>query len=401
MLQLIHNAILKQWQCLMAFLYLGIALTSSASRREELERVAELAVEKAAERAAERAVEKALDSGNVTTESKLVRESYFNVQKENPRKEKQKDEDYDDDSEYPPVDDEVQPKEDIDDWNTYIRGSRFTSKKLPGESFRAWSSKLDFRNISDIWKKYPRSEWSQEDVSADQSGEKDVTEKSVSVPVAVERRIPYSVYKHVPYEIKVSVPQFYTLKKRVPVKIYLNVPELYQIERRVPYEMKISNPASYGIAESISRSYAVDKPVDYEVKALIDIPVEKKAPVAFKVAMDQPVPYPQRIKVEKPYAVERSVPVAVKISDSRPYAVKKPVPIQVVKPYSVPIKVDKVPYEVQQARPMLVPVRKSISYAPVPANLNRKDRANASKDKEAVTESEDKMVNAVMEQPMV
>jgi len=375
MLRLIHDAILKQWQCLMAFLYLGIVLThragSSASRREELERVAELAVEKAAERAAERAVEKAFDSGNVTTEFKLV---------QGVSKEKQKDEDYDD-SEYPPVDDEVQPEEDVDDWSTYIRGSRFTSEKLPGESFRVWSSKLDFRDISDIWKRYPRS---QKDVSADQPGEKDVTEKSV--PVAVERRIPYSVYKHVPYEIK--VPQFYTLKKKVPVKIYLNVPELYQIERRVPYETKISNPASYGIA--VSRSYAVDKPVDYRVKALVDVPVENKAPVAFKVAMDQPAPYPQRIKVEKPYAVERSVPVAVKISDSRPYAVKKPVPIQVVKPYSVPIKVDKVPYEVQQARPMLVPVRKSISYAPVSANLNRKDRANASKDKEAVTESEDK-----------
>jgi hypothetical protein len=374
-----HDAILKQRQCLIAFLYLGIALTSSANHREELERAAELAVEKAAERAAERAVEKALDSGNVTTESKLVRESYSNVQKENPRKEKQKEEDY---SEYAPVDDEVQPEEDADDWSTYIRGSRFTSEKLPSGSFRAWSSKFDFRDISDIWKRYPRSEWSHEDTSADEPGEKDVTEKSVSA----EKRIPYSVYKHVPYEVK--MPQFYTLEKRIPVKIYLNVPELYQIERQVPYEVKIGNPASYRVEVPISRPYAVDKPVVYEVKAPVDLPhpIEKKAPVALKVAVDRPVSYPQRIKVEKPYAVDRSVPMTVKVLNSRPYIVEKPV--QVVKPSSVPVRVDKL-YEVQQARPVLVPVRKSVPVqAPISANLDRKDRGNASRDKEAVTESE-------------
>ena len=56
-------------------------LTCTATRKEDLERAAELAVEKAAERAAERAVEKALESGNTTTESKIVRESYSNERK--------------------------------------------------------------------------------------------------------------------------------------------------------------------------------------------------------------------------------------------------------------------------------------------------------------------------------
>lgn len=61
---------------------LSIALTGSASRKEELERAAELAVERAAERVAERAVEKALESGNSSTETETIRESHSSVRKQ-------------------------------------------------------------------------------------------------------------------------------------------------------------------------------------------------------------------------------------------------------------------------------------------------------------------------------
>lgn len=64
-----------------AFLCLSIALTGSASRKEELERAAELAVERAAERVAERAVEKALESGNSSTETETIRASHSSVRK--------------------------------------------------------------------------------------------------------------------------------------------------------------------------------------------------------------------------------------------------------------------------------------------------------------------------------
>lgn len=51
------------------------------TKREELERIAELAVVEAAERVAERAVEKSLESGNSTVTSKLVKQSYENTRK--------------------------------------------------------------------------------------------------------------------------------------------------------------------------------------------------------------------------------------------------------------------------------------------------------------------------------
>lgn len=63
------------------FLFLCIATTGSASRREELERAAELAVERAAERVAEKAVEKALESGNSTTVTETIRASHSSVRK--------------------------------------------------------------------------------------------------------------------------------------------------------------------------------------------------------------------------------------------------------------------------------------------------------------------------------
>ncbi|XP_019889231.2 titin [Ooceraea biroi] len=415
-LQLIHNTILKQRQCLIAFLCLGITLTSSASRREELERAAELAVEKAAERAAERAVEKILDGGNTTTESKLIRESYSNVRKETPRKEKQEDEEYSDTGEYAPVDDdEVEPEEDAEDWSTYIRGSRFNSQRLSGGGFRGWSSKLDF---SDIWKRFPRSEWSHEDTSPDKPNENVVTvKKRVPVPVTVEKKIPYSVYRHVPYEIKVPVPHPYTVEKRIPVKIYVNVPvempEPYQIERQVPYEVKIDNPVPYKIPMlrpyivekripevKVPQSYTVDKPVPYEVKVPIKVPAlysaERKVPV--KVTVDRPypvpVPKPYPIKIKKPHPVpmERPVPVPVKVPDPQSYTVEKPVPVEVVKPYSVPVRVpvDK-SYEVYQTKPVFVPVKKPIPFViqvPVPMKLGWKDQSNVTKNKEDPTESE-------------
>lgn len=45
-------------------------------KRDELERMAELAVVEAAERAAERAVEKSLESGNTTSTSRMVKHSH-------------------------------------------------------------------------------------------------------------------------------------------------------------------------------------------------------------------------------------------------------------------------------------------------------------------------------------
>lgn len=62
-----------------AFIYLSI--TVSASRKEDLERAAELAVERSAERAAERAVEKSLEAGNKTSMTITVKESYSNARK--------------------------------------------------------------------------------------------------------------------------------------------------------------------------------------------------------------------------------------------------------------------------------------------------------------------------------
>lgn len=117
-------------------------------------------MERAAERAAERAVEKALDNGNITTESKIVREFYSNVRKD-PRKEKKEYDDYD---RYKPLKDEEESGEDAGDWSTYSRRgeSRFVPQDMRGRSFRAGSSRIDFRNTSDSRRRFPRSKWSQE-----------------------------------------------------------------------------------------------------------------------------------------------------------------------------------------------------------------------------------------------
>ncbi|XP_077271936.1 uncharacterized protein LOC143902697 [Temnothorax americanus] len=232
-----------QRECLIAFLCVGIALTSSASRKEELEKAAELAVEKAAERAAERAVEKALDGGNTTTESKLIRESYSNVRKD-PRKEKEADDDFGDSGESP-VNDEVEPEEDADDWSRYSQDSTFAPRRTRDKDFHAWSRKIDFKGTTDTWQRFPRSEWSHEDTSWDKPKEKIVTvERKVPVPVTIEKKIPYSVYERVPYEIKVPVSQPYMVEKRVPhpVKVYMNVPvetpQPYQVEKQVPHALE-------------------------------------------------------------------------------------------------------------------------------------------------------------------
>lgn len=52
-----------------------------ATKKEDLERAAELAVERAAERVAERAVEKALEAGNSSTTTVTVKEGYSNARK--------------------------------------------------------------------------------------------------------------------------------------------------------------------------------------------------------------------------------------------------------------------------------------------------------------------------------
>lgn len=95
-------------------------------------------MEKAAERTAERAVEKAFNNGNITTESKIIREFYFNIRKD-PRKEKE----YNDYDRYNPMNDEEESEEDVGDWSTY---SRFAPENMKDRSFRAWSSKINFRN---------------------------------------------------------------------------------------------------------------------------------------------------------------------------------------------------------------------------------------------------------------
>lgn len=62
-------------------LYVSVVMAGLSIHQRELERAAELAVERAAEKAAERAVEKALNSGNSSTVTVTVKESYSNAMK--------------------------------------------------------------------------------------------------------------------------------------------------------------------------------------------------------------------------------------------------------------------------------------------------------------------------------
>ncbi|XP_016842455.3 uncharacterized protein LOC107981340 [Nasonia vitripennis] len=62
-------------------LYGSVVMAGLSIHQRELERAAELAVERAAEKAAERAVEKALNSGNSSTVTVTVKESYSNAMK--------------------------------------------------------------------------------------------------------------------------------------------------------------------------------------------------------------------------------------------------------------------------------------------------------------------------------
>jgi len=208
-------------------------------------------------------MEKTLDGGNTTTESKLVREFYSNIRKD-PSKEKKEDDDYSD--EYELVDDEEKSEEDADDWSKYSGDPTFASQHIRDRDFHAWFSKIDIKDSMNIWRRFPRSEWSHENTSWDKPNEKTIVEKKV--PVMIKKKIPYSVYKHVPYEIK--VPQPYT-EKRVsyPVKVYVNVPveipEPYQVEQ-IPYKVKVDNSVPYKVEVSVSQLFRIEKRIPVEVK---------------------------------------------------------------------------------------------------------------------------------------
>ncbi|KAG7190326.1 hypothetical protein KM043_006441 [Ampulex compressa] len=180
-------------QYLVGFLCLGLGLVSSASRREELERAAELAVEKAAERVAERAVEKALESGNTTTESKIVRQSYTNVRKtpspgyeeedatRHSLVQKQEKQDKEDDSE---------------EWYP-----------IDGEKYRAWSSKLDA-----VWKRIPRS---REEINwRKPERETSASLENISAPVRIEENVSYPIYEQVLRDTRIPVLQEFVVEKQ-------------------------------------------------------------------------------------------------------------------------------------------------------------------------------------------
>lgn len=147
-------------------------------------------------------MEKVFDNENTMTESKIVREFYVNVKKD-PCKEKKGDDDYDDVG-YEPVDDEVKPEEDTDNGSRYSRDSKFAPRGTKDRDFHAWSSKINFKDTTDTWRRVPRS---YENTSWNKPNEKIVTvEKKIPVPVIIKKKNPYSVYKRIPYEIKVPVP---------------------------------------------------------------------------------------------------------------------------------------------------------------------------------------------------
>ncbi|CAL7938512.1 unnamed protein product [Xylocopa violacea] len=180
----------------------------AATRKEDLERAAELAVEKAAERAAERAVEKALESGNMTTESKTVRESYSSVRKVP----------YSEDSatyvgRSSPVENKSEPENDFGDWIEPAGWFR-------SNSFKGWTSRIG----SGGWRRVPRS-----------------YDSGVSW-----QRVPYLV------DVLANVP----VEKKVPYEV--------KMERPVPYKVEAK--------ASISQPCIVDKAVFYEVKVPVKVP---------------------------------------------------------------------------------------------------------------------------------
>ncbi|XP_015435586.1 PREDICTED: titin-like [Dufourea novaeangliae] len=376
----------------------------NATRREDLERAAELAVEKAAERAAERAVEKALESGNTTSETKTTRETYSSVIKPPQREDSGYNEKFN--GPHSSKDEDADQEDDTDGWKRPAR--KHTSRPRFG-----WSSKMD-----EDWRRFPRSDLPALEPSTTWTKPKVITiEKTIPVPVTVEKKIPYPVYNHVPYEVKVPVPQPYTVEKKIPypVKVFVNVPvevpQPYTVEKQVPYEVKVDRPVPYKVEVPVPQPYTVekkipvevkvpvpqpymvDKSVPYEVKVPVEVPepyeVEKHVPVPVKVLVDRPypvpVPKPYPVEVNKPYPVhvpkpypvkvkvpvdtpypvpvQKLVPIPVRVPAPEPYTVERPVEVEVRKPYGVPVKVpvDR-PYEVYVAKPVPVPVEKPFPY---------------------------------------
>lgn len=280
-------------------------------------------------------MEKVLDNGNTTTESKIVREFYVNVKKD-PCKEKKEDDDYDDGVGYEPVDDEVKSEEDMDNGSRYSRDSKFASRSTRDRDFHAWSSKINFKDTTDTWRRFPRS---YENTSWNKPNEKiETVEKKVPVPVIKKKNL-YSIYKRIPYEIK--VPQPYTMEKRVPypVKVNVNVPvevpEPYQVEKQVPYKVKVDNPVPYKVEIPVLQSYTIEKriPVEVPIPQLYTV---KSVPYEIKIPVKIPTPYevpvnvnhrPYSVPMRYPVKVKRSVPVSGKVPNPRPYIVKKHVPI--------------------------------------------------------------------------
>lgn len=241
-----------------AFLCLSMALMCSATRKEDLERAAELAVEKAAERVAERAVEKALESSNSTTETKTVRDSHSSARKVPYR---ESSEGAKASGRYTSTEDEGEQEDDTEDWGKHSRTPKSRSfRRRPSAS---WSSKMDDSG----WSRFPRSGLPEGTLPWEKP--KVITiEKKVPVPVTVEKRIPYPVYKHVPVEVQVPVPQPYMVEKKVPypVKVFVNVPvevpQPYVVEKQVPYEVKVDRPVPYKVEVPVPQPYTVEKKID-------------------------------------------------------------------------------------------------------------------------------------------
>ncbi|KAF0747552.1 repetitive proline-rich cell wall protein 2-like, partial [Aphis craccivora] len=152
-------------------------------------------------------------------------------------------------------------------------------------------------------------------------------------PVHVPKPYPVHVDKPVSYEVKVNVPQPYTIYKQVlyevkypvdkPYTVHVLKPYTVYVEKRVPYEVVKHVP--YPIKVFVNKPYTVHLPVDKHVPYT----VEKPVPYPVKVPVDRP--YPVTVEKHVPYLVDKSVPYTVE--RPVPYPVKVPVKVEVPVPY--------------------------------------------------------------------
>lgn len=243
---------------------------------------------------------------------------------------------------------------------------------------------------------------------------------TVTVPVPVDRLVPYAVEvekvvekpvhvtKYIDKPYPVEIPRPYPVEVKIPYPVHQKVyvdrpvhvpyPVEKVVEKQVVHPVPIPTPVGFPVEvpfpvqQKVLYPFLIDRPV--AVPVAVQTPVErivqKEVPIPYAVEKRIPYPVPYETKVPVPYPVEKRVPVPIERIIEKPVTVtqivEKPVHVQVPVPHPVPVHVHH-PYPVERI------VEKKVPY-PVHVDRIVEKKVN-------VPYPVEKIVEKIVEKPVV